>query len=168
VRLLGVGVSGLADFTQEDLFAQAQREAEEAAEAAAAEEAPEAAEAEGDAEGVSGTAVGTAGAEEADSGAAAAYGGPAGPRAFHPGAFPGAAGDTRARRWMPGQDAHHVEYGHGWVQGSGVGRVTVRFEIPWSKPGRVRTFAVDNPALDPAEPLSIARADREKSPGGDG
>ena len=29
VRLLGGGVSGLADFTQEDLFAQAQREAEE-------------------------------------------------------------------------------------------------------------------------------------------
>ncbi|MEU8782873.1 DNA polymerase IV [Streptomyces sp. NPDC048637] len=114
VRLLGVGVSGLADFTQEDLFAQlaTEREAAETATAAAAEQA----------------AGGTeqAGAEE-----------------------------ERPRRWHPGLDVVHDEYGAGWVQGSGVGRVTVRFETPWSAPGRVRTFAVEDPALRPGEPLPL-------------
>ncbi len=51
----------------------------------------------------------------------------------------------------------HDEYGAGWVQGSGVGRVTVRFETPWSAPGRVRTFAVEDPALRPGEPLPLVR-----------
>ncbi|MER7584871.1 DNA polymerase IV [Kitasatospora sp. NPDC097691] len=111
VRLLGVGVAQLADYTQEDLFAQALREeaaehAEAAAEAEQAEEEPEA---------------------------------------------------VVVRRWMPGQDVRHTEFGPGWVQGSGVGRVTVRFETPWSGPGRVRTFAVDDPALEPARPLSLRR-----------
>ena len=174
VRLLGVGVSGLADFTQEDLFAQAQalREAEEemfaelAAELAAEledEQGQDAAEAPGPAGQVG--AVGEAGAEAGGAGVGAdhttaddtaadeaAYGGPSGPRAFHPGSSlaPG-------RRWMPGQDVTHTEYGPGWVQGSGVGRVTVRFERPWAEPGRVRTFAVDDPALEAAEPPTIAR-----------
>jgi len=142
VRLLGVGVSGLADFTQEDLFAQAQREADEAEEAARAEEAEAAgpvAEA-GAAEGE----PGEPGEGEPD----AAYGGPTAARAFHPGANP-------ARRWMPGQDVSHEEYGPGWVQGSGVGRVTVRFEVPGTVPGRVRTFAVDDPGLSPAAPLPL-------------
>lgn len=56
---------------------------------------------------------------------------------------------------MPGQDVRHEEFGAGWVQGSGVGRVTVRFETPDSPPGRVRTFLVDDPALSPAEPLPL-------------
>ncbi len=113
VRLLGVGVSGLADFTQEDLFAQltTEREAEELARAA--EE--------------------RAGAE------------PAGE----------APEEERPRRWHPGVDVVHDEYGAGWVQGSGLGRVTVRFETPWSAPGRVRTFAVEDPALRPGEPLPL-------------
>ncbi|MGV9267833.1 DNA polymerase IV [Kitasatospora sp. NPDC003701] len=110
VRLLGVGVSQLADYTQEDLFAQAGRE--EAGE-------PGAAEAE---------------AEEDD-----------GPEPEAP----------AVRHWMPGQDVRHAEFGPGWVQGSGVGRVTVRFETPWSGPGRVRTFAVEDPALEPARPLPL-------------
>ncbi|MFF8774836.1 DNA polymerase IV [Kitasatospora sp. NPDC015120] len=114
VRLLGVGVAQLADYTQEDLFAQAVREEAEAEAAAAApgagvQEEPEAVEPE--------TAV--------------------------------------VRRWLPGQDVQHAEYGPGWVQGSGVGRVTVRFETPWSGPGRVRTFAVEDPALEPARPLPL-------------
>lgn len=51
---------------------------------------------------------------------------------------------------------HHREFGPGWVQGSGVGRVTVRFETPTSKaPGRVRTFRVDDPDLEPSEPLPL-------------
>lgn len=110
VRLLGVGVAGLADFTQEDLFAQQAR---------------------------------SAGHESGPGGAADL---PAEPP----------PAQTRSRRWPPGHDVRHQEYGHGWVQGSGVGRVTVRFEVPSDTvPGRVRTFAVDDPALEPAEPLPL-------------
>lgn len=54
--------------------------------------------------------------------------------------------------WRPGQDVLHAEHGAGWVQGSGVGRVTVRFEGPRTAVGRVRTFAVDDPALSEADP----------------
>ncbi|GHF75186.1 DNA polymerase IV [Streptomyces mashuensis] len=110
VRLLGVGVSGLADYTQEDLFAQAAGAAGAAAEPDAAGQAPE--------EGA-------------------------------------AAEEDRPRQWLPGLDVRHAEYGPGWVQGSGVGRVTVRFEQPWSPPGRIRTFPVDDPALEPADPLPL-------------
>ncbi|MHB9863167.1 DNA polymerase IV [Streptomyces sp. YIM S03343] len=110
VRLLGVGVSGLADYTQEDLFAQAA----EAAEDTAAEE------------------------ETTDRAAEA-----------RPSPEPG------ERRWPAGHDVRHTEYGHGWVQGSGLGRVTVRFETPASEPGRVRTFRVEDPDLEPADPLPL-------------
>ncbi|MBA0051065.1 DNA polymerase IV [Streptomyces sp. AJS327] len=109
VRLLGVGVSGLADFTQEDLFAQATAEREAAPEAGSGEAEP-------------------AGERER-----------AEPRA--------------ERRWIPGHDVWHALHGPGWVQGSGLGRVTVRFEHPGSPPGRVRTFRVDDPELEVAEPL---------------
>ncbi|MFJ6662119.1 DNA polymerase IV [Streptomyces sp. NPDC091377] len=110
VRLLGVGVSGLADYTQEDLFAQAAGEPTEEAGADHEEERAREEEAEQHAE----------------------------------------------RRWPAGHDVRHTEHGHGWVQGSGVGRVTVRFETPMSQaPGRVRTFRVDDPALEPAEPLPL-------------
>ncbi len=54
--------------------------------------------------------------------------------------------------WRPGQDVEHAEHGPGWVQGSGVGRVTVRFEGPHTGVGRIRTFAADDPALAPADP----------------
>jgi DNA polymerase-4 len=111
VRLLGVGVSGLADFTQEDLFAQALEERGEDTVEEAADDTP---------------------AEERE----VAVG----------------------RRWVAGHDVRHAEYGHGWVQGSGLGRVTVRFETPDSEPGRVRTFRVEDPALEPAEPLPLVEA----------
>ncbi|MEU8547947.1 DNA polymerase IV [Streptomyces roseoverticillatus] len=130
VRLLGVGVSGLADYTQEDLFAQAASEASSAAAAAAADAAGGAEPARGSGE--------------------------------EPGEDAGAV--ERPRRWLPGLDVHHAEYGAGWVQGSGVGRVTVRFETPWSEPGRVRTFAVGDPDLEPGEPLPLVRV---ALPGGD-
>ncbi|MFF9173610.1 DNA polymerase IV [Streptomyces sp. NPDC014793] len=108
VRLLGVGVTGLADYTQEDLFAQAAQPSSEAhvPEETVAESVPERPEPVG-------------------------------------------------RRWRAGQDVHHAELGHGWVQGSGLGRVTVRFETPQSEPGRVRTFGVEDPALEPADPLPL-------------
>ncbi|MFD0343754.1 DNA polymerase IV [Streptomyces sp. NPDC127117] len=133
VRLLGVGVTGLADYTQEDLFAQAAGE-RTAAEEAARESAEE-------------PAAGTAAAGDA------AAEPPGDPRAE----VPETAEQRAARRWPAGHDVHHEAYGHGWVQGSGVGRVTVRFEEPWSPPGRVRTFRIDDPELRPADPLPLVR-----------
>ena len=58
--------------------------------------------------------------------------------------------------WRPGADVVHDDHGRGWVWGSGLGRVTVRFETRDTPPGPVRTFAVDDPALrlvDPEESL---------------
>ncbi|MFJ6087185.1 DNA polymerase IV [Streptomyces sp. NPDC092369] len=119
VRLLGVGVSGLADFTQEDLFAQA---------AGARVGAGSGADAEfSDAEVESGEA------EVVEEQVVAAA----------------------ERRWPSGHDVRHAQFGHGWVQGSGLGRVTVRFETPGSEPGRVRTFRVDDLELEPADPLPL-------------
>ncbi|NEB59608.1 DNA polymerase IV [Streptomyces diastaticus] len=109
VRLLGVGVSGLADYTQEDLFAQAAGDR----------------------------------AEEPDQE----------PETAEPVAEP--APSPAERRWPAGHDVRHARLGHGWVQGSGLGRVTVRFETPYSGVGRVRTFPVDDPELTPAEPLPL-------------
>jgi DNA polymerase-4 len=54
--------------------------------------------------------------------------------------------------WRSGQDVRHDEHGAGWVHGSGVGRVTVRFEGPSTPIGRVRTFFIDDPQLHPADP----------------
>ncbi|MDF6022379.1 DNA polymerase IV [Streptomyces sp. JH34] len=125
VRLLGVGVTGLADFTQEDLFAQAADAEHAAEESAAAGTAPD------ERDGAAGEA---AGADERESEERLA-----------------------SRRWPAGHDVRHDVHGHGWVQGSGVGRVTVRFEEPWTPPGRVRTFRVDDPALRPADPLPLVR-----------
>jgi DNA polymerase-4 len=112
VRLLGVGVTGLADYTQEDLFAQAHLAA---------------------------GAGGTDAHVEAEV-AATADEEPAG---------------RSERIWRAGYDVRHSEYGHGWVQGSGLGRVTVRFETPDSEPGRVRTFRTDDHHLEPADPLPL-------------
>ncbi|MFI7316628.1 DNA polymerase IV [Streptomyces venezuelae] len=124
VRLLGVGVTGLTDYTQEDLFAQAQAEAQ--AQTAGVE-------------GVSlakGEVLGPVGPE------------PEPERVAEP-VVPA------ERRWTAGHDVRHAEYGHGWVQGSGLGRVTVRFETPLSAPGRVKTFRTDDPDLEPAQPLPL-------------
>jgi DNA polymerase-4 len=56
------------------------------------------------------------------------------------------------RPWRAGDDVVHPEFGHGWVQGAGHGRVTVRFETRTSGAGRARTLAADDPALSPADP----------------
>ncbi|MFF0833723.1 MULTISPECIES: DNA polymerase IV [unclassified Streptomyces] len=120
VRLLGVGVTGLADYTQEDLFAQA-------AQPSMTAEAPEEA--------------------------------AAGPVPEQP--------ESAERQWRAGQDVWHAGWGHGWVQGSGLGRVTVRFETPLSRPGRVRTFGVEDPELEPADPLPLVpdAEPRPRAPG---
>jgi DNA polymerase-4 len=97
VRLLGVGVSGLADWIQEDLFADDEDE--------------------------------VSGAEDG----------------WDPEAAVAAA--SRHRGWAPGMDVVHEAHGRGWVWGSGRGVVTVRFETAETGPGRVLSFAVDDPAL---------------------
>ena len=56
--------------------------------------------------------------------------------------------------WRATQDVSHPEFGHGWVQGAGHGIVSVRFETRASGPGITRTFADDDPDLQPADPLS--------------
>ncbi|HEY4418950.1 MAG TPA: DNA polymerase IV [Pseudonocardia sp.] len=63
-----------------------------------------------------------------------------------------AAVDTE-RPWRPGDDVLHPEHGHGWVQGAGHGRVTVRFETRSTGPGRAHTFAADGGDLVRADPL---------------
>ncbi|MFI9066081.1 DNA polymerase IV [Streptomyces sp. NPDC053429] len=139
VRLLGVGVTGLADYTQEDLFAQADALADALA-AQAAQGGPEGGPAE------EGEAEGPGGAQEPGVTAAATSPVSGGAEEPEP-----AAG----RRWPAGSDVRHAVYGPGWVQGSGIGRVTVRFERPGSAPGRVRTFRLDDPELEPSDPLPL-------------
>ncbi|WP_405392091.1 DNA polymerase IV [Streptomyces sp. NBC_01102] len=135
VRLLGVGVTGLADFTQEDLFAQAADARQAAHEKEAAHEQQAAGE------------PGAEGATVPDGRASAAEEETEG----------GSTVPLSARRWQAGHDVRHEVHGHGWVQGSGVGRVTVRFEEPGMPPGRVRTFRIDDPELRPADPLPLVR-----------
>lgn len=110
VRLLGIGVSGLATSAQERLFGE-----ETSSEPAA---------------------------DEVVDDATVALSGVRGRGSYHPGA-----------------DVEHDELGRGWVWGSGMGRVTVRFETRDTGPGPIRTFSVDDPALRPAgiNPLPMAR-----------
>ena len=72
-----------------------------------------------------------------------------------PGAVPtsGAWRQSVRERFGTGDDVSHPEFGHGWVQGAGHGRVSVRFETAATGPGRMRTFAEDDPDLEPADPL---------------
>ena len=54
----------------------------------------------------------------------------------------------------PATTSRHPEHGHGWVQGAGHGRVTVRFETALVGPGRAITYAADDPALTRADPAA--------------
>jgi DNA polymerase-4 len=117
VRLLGVGVSGLADWIQEDLFEEYDDEPADSP----------------------GEDLRTTADDGADDRAAA----------------DALQAVVRGRQWAPGMDVHHAVHGSGWVWGSGVGRVTVRFETAETDPGPVRTFRADDPELTPR------RADHE-------
>jgi DNA polymerase IV len=119
VRLLGVGVSGLADWIQDDLF-----DAEPAVE------------------------------DDATASLAAN-----GKDPYQPNAAVDDVGELNRRRWAPGMDVEHAEYGPGWVWGSGLGRVTVRFETAASCIGPVRTFASDDPQLRAGTVAPAASAD---------
>jgi DNA polymerase-4 len=103
VRLLGVGVAGLTDVLQEDLF----------------------------------TSEGSSAAPLKD--------------VVEDDPKPGE--QPRRQSWPPGVDVEHDQHGRGWVWGSGLGRVTVRFETRETSPGPIRTFAADDPALRRVEPL---------------
>ncbi|GAA4250289.1 DNA polymerase IV [Dactylosporangium darangshiense] len=104
LRLLGVGVSGLSEFAQDDLLSLLEPAVAPAAEAPEEPDTPEPE-----------------------------------PVEERPG-------------WRTGADVRHDEHGAGWVWGSGLGRVTIRFEGPDTGPGPVRTFAADDPCLHPADP----------------
>jgi DNA polymerase-4 len=105
LRLVGVGVSGLADWTQDDLFG-------EFIAASATDDAT----------------------TQADGGQTAGL------------------APEQPPAWIAGRDVHHPSFGHGWVQGSGAGWVTVRFETRETPPGPVRSFRVDDAELRPAAP----------------
>ncbi|WP_034269190.1 DNA polymerase IV [Actinospica robiniae] len=124
IRLLGVGISGLAEYAQGDLIAELEGLAEQA----------DAASDEDDAEA----------AEAAEVPAVTLYG-----------PVPEA---PEARRWLAGQDVRHAQWGPGWVQGAGLGRVTIRLEGPDTAPGRVKTLDVADPELEPVDSAEVARA----------
>lgn len=178
VRLLGVGVSGLADYTQEDLFAQAQAQVDAAAQADAAVGVGVGVGAGSGTQAEAGPEVGQGGGREMADGSVwgeGAVGGEAGgagsggvvPGGGFGGGAPGGevpgggdvgGGESVAlaeRRWSAGHDVRHAVHGAGWVQGSGLGRVTVRFETPRSAPGRVRTFRTDDPELELSDPVPL-------------
>lgn len=66
---------------------------------------------------------------------------------------PTISGRAPAPAFRPGQDVFHAEFGHGWVQGVGVGVATVRFETATTRPGQAKSFSVDDPVLLPADPM---------------
>ena len=124
VRLLGVGVSGLADWVQEDLLAD----------------------------------------EPAPSGKPSASGEPSASDEVPAIALTSSDVPRAAVEWRPGADVAHTSYGPGWVWGSGLGRVTVRFEGPGTAPGPVRTFRADDPELTPADPPPLPGAQAPAPP----
>lgn len=157
VRLLGVGVAGLTDFAQTDLLADLLADPGADPLPLPGEGAP-----------TSGPGPGSpAGPESADPDDGQGGRGEQGGRDAHSakgfgwsaGFAVGSSGPGGSIRpevgqpqWHPGQDVVHEELGAGWVQGAGLGRVTVRFEGPHTPPGPIRTLRTGDPQLRPAEP----------------
>lgn len=142
LRLLGVGVSGLADHAQDELR-WTDDPADTDADASTVAVTPVAA-------GTDATAPppGTAAVPEPVDPEEE----PARPTPNDDAGRASGRSAGRVTSWRTGQDVRHTRHGAGWVWGSGAGRVTVRFEGPDTPPGPVRTFAVDDPALTAAEP----------------
>ena len=59
----------------------------------------------------------------------------------------------RKRTWYATQDVFHPDYGHGWIQGTGHGFVSVRFETRATGPGPFKSFDADDEQLQPADPV---------------
>ncbi len=72
--------------------------------------------------------------------------------------------DTTAtkRTWHATQDVFHPDYGHGWIQGTGHGFVSVRFETRATGPGPFKSFAADDEKLQPADPVDSLAWDLEE------
>lgn len=153
IRLVGVGYAGLSTIRQESLFPELDRAGAEAEVLAGAGAAGP------------GLSAGSPAEEEessVDSVRIAADPGPSGdgrataaPGRAETGDIAGGSGIAAdgTPLWRPGTDVRHPEFGFGWVQGAGHGRVTVRFETRSTGPGIARTFAADNTELRPADPL---------------
>ncbi|MBC7296055.1 MAG: DNA polymerase IV, partial [Dietzia sp.] len=142
IRLLGVGLSGLTEIHQDALFEQ------EFLPGARHVPAHDEFEDLPDIVGV-GTTVTTDDDETAVGGGASS----AADDGLHAPPAIGAWRQGLEERFRTGSDVRHPEFGHGWVQGSGHGRVSVRFETAVTGPGRMRTFAEDDPDLELADPL---------------
>jgi DNA polymerase-4 len=141
VRLLGLGVSGLSDYVQDDLFAATPQDGGPGGPGGTQQDG-----APGDDAAPVAPDQGGAGDRVAGDRVAG------GPVAGGPVAGGPAADGLPPPSWRPGQDVSHPEHGAGWVWGSGRGLVTVRFEGPLTPPGPVRTFAADDPDLRAADP----------------
>ncbi|MGA6207711.1 DNA polymerase IV [Nocardia testacea] len=157
IRLVGVGYAGLSTIRQESLFPELDRLGGELAESPGGEVGepgggPDslAAAEESSVDSLRHPAE-PASSVDRPTGSAPAPGG----ASENPPGRPDSgisAGDSTT--WRPGSDVRHPEYGFGWVQGAGHGRVTVRFETRSTGPGIARTFAADNTELCSADPLA--------------
>ncbi|MFI7668941.1 DNA polymerase IV [Nocardia sp. NPDC049526] len=162
IRLVGVGYGGLSTVRQESLFPELDQAPVEDggawegdaphSDSWGAQEEPSAAE-DGATELGAGALVGAVGGEVGVTATSPV------PLTTQPSV--GAAQDDSPVRnttlWYPGLDVTHPEFGHGWVQGAGLGVVTVRFETSSTGPGPARTFAADDISLSRADPLGSLR-----------
>ena len=124
IRLVGVSYSGLEAARQDILFPELDREVVRPAPDTDYET------------GVSDNLPGASGQETAAEGATG-----------------GLDSADSGPRWHATQDVRHPDYGHGWIQGTGHGVVSVRFETRATGPGIARSFAADDEQLRPADPL---------------
>lgn len=147
IRLLGVGLSGLTDIVQEPLFEDLYPGSGPGARSTTGVDDGT----DSDLPDTVGVGTVVSSDTEADSPDEEEPHGAAGPA----GAVPaiGAWRTVEEGRFRTGSDVRHDEHGFGWVQGSGHGRVSVRFETAATGPGRMRTLDEDDPALAPADPL---------------
>nr|WP_309139856.1 DNA polymerase IV [Nocardia cyriacigeorgica] len=145
IRLVGVGYAGLSDVRQESLFPELDRMPELGAvgrdDAVVVEEPAF-------------TTVTAAGRNGYQGSPPTADGGAVSPVGTPPGWMDETVPPDDPLPWQPGTDVRHTDFGHGWVQGAGHGRVTVRFETRSTGPGPARTFAAEDPGLSRADPLS--------------